>query len=199
MAGSGAGVDGSDGSKLACLGEHRMKKAQIPPGDRSRSRRHRYNEEERSARDADLSDFHLRSHRYGGAGPRHSNRPLLYALRQYHEHGPREVDCGARRHRRGAALFFRHGRDHDFDSRAGQGGRPHRGTARHLRRSASSSSRCGCRSWELRPLLSIPTTSRSTSGRSVRTQSSCISSRRRILRCGSSIWRRSRRSRASTI
>jgi len=39
------------------------------------------------------------------------------------------------RRRRRPVVLFRYGRDHDFDSLAGEGGRPHRGAARYLWRS----------------------------------------------------------------
>ena len=81
---------------------------------------------------ADLPDLDLRGHRHAGAGARHSYRQLLHALRQSHEYGRRECHRRTGRHGCGAAVLFGHGRDHHFDSVAGEGGRPHRGATRYL-------------------------------------------------------------------
>ena len=109
-----------------------MKKHRVSSGNRGGTRWHRPRQEEWTARHADLSDFDLRSHRHAGAGARHSYRQLLHALRQSHAYGRRECHRRTGRHGRGAAVLFGHGRDHDFDSFAGEGGRPYRGAARYL-------------------------------------------------------------------
>ena len=69
------------------------------------------------------------------------------------------------------AVLIGHGRDHHFDSFAGEGGRPHRGAARYLWRRDQISRRSGCRSLGLRRHSSTPTTSSSTNARSGPTQS----------------------------
>src|ERR1019366_7131877 len=109
-------------------------KASVPSGNRGGTRRHQPRQKERSAPPADLSDFDLRGHRPAGAGARHSYRQLLHTLRQSHAYGRRECHRRTGRHGRGAVVLFRHGRDHHFDSLAGEGGRPYRGAARYLRR-----------------------------------------------------------------
>ena len=155
-------------------------------------------QEERTALHTDLSDFDLRSHRHAGAGARHSYRQLLHALRQSHAYGRRECHRRTGGHGCGAAVFFGHGRDHHFDSFAGEGGRPYRGAARYLRRRDQVSFAVAAEAGRSKLRSSTPTTSSSTSAPSGPTPGSCTSNRRRIQTCGSSIWRKLRRWRAST-
>ncbi len=155
-------------------------------------------QEERSALPADLSDFDLRGHRPAGAGARHSYRQLLHALRQSHAYGRRECHRRTGRHRRGATVLFGNGRDHHFDSGAGEGGRPYRGAARYLRRRDQVLVAVAAETGDRNHIRRYQRHGTARARDPAQTQRSCTSNRRRIQTCGSSIWKRLRPWRAST-